>query len=74
MYYILRAKTDPLLTQYPPESIIAWNTQPVLEIAPAEFWEAVEDLEGTLDLAPKLSEKVEGEEQQVEVSSEVFVK
>lgn len=47
MPYLLRAKNTALPLD--PEAIVAWNLAPDTEIAPADLWEFVENIEVALE-------------------------
>jgi hypothetical protein len=70
MNYILRAK-NANLPQYNPESIVAWNVEPILEIAAAELWELVEDVEAALELSPLEPKEEEAIEPEVAEEEDV---
>lgn len=52
MPFILRSKNRPGFEAYEPESISAWSEQPDTELAPAEAWEEVADVEAAYAAAP----------------------
>lgn len=57
MPYLLRAKHTALALD--PEAVVAWNVIPDLELAPAESWVFVEDIEVALEEVKQQEQKVE---------------